>query len=76
MHDTFIADSIKHPHLVIATYSKEKLTDMIALLNENTIEFWQNDIPSYNRIGNTRYRLFVFNKDVIEVQKLTGLRLF
>ncbi len=49
---------------------------MIALLNENTIEFWQNDIPSYNRIGNTRYRLFVFNKDVIEVQKLTGLRLF
>ncbi|EDP96151.1 hypothetical protein U8527_14665 [Kordia algicida OT-1] len=61
---------IKHQHLVLATRSKQKVADIKVLLTENNIEFWQNDIPSYSKIGDRMYRIFVFNKDVFKVKKL------
>lgn len=61
---------IKHQHLVLATRSEQKVADTKALLAKNNIEFWQNDIPNYSKIGDRMYRIFVFNKDIFKVKAL------
>jgi hypothetical protein len=40
------------------------------LLEDNNIEFWQNDIPNYKSVGDIVYRVFVFNKDIFRINEL------
>lgn len=61
---------IKHHHLAAFTRSKGKIEQIKILLGENSIEYWQNDIPSYSEVGDTVYRIFVFNKDIFRITEI------
>lgn len=61
---------IKHHHLAAFTRSKEKIEKIKVLLGENSIEYWQNDIPSYSAVGDTVFRIFVFNKDIYRIKEI------
>lgn len=61
---------IKHHHLAAFTRSKESIEKIKARLGNNNIEYWQNDIPSYSEVGDTVYRLFVFNKDIFRIKEI------
>lgn len=61
---------IKHHHLAAFTRSKEKIEKIKVLLGDNSIEYWQNDIPSYSEVGDTVFRIFVFNKDIYRIKEI------
>ena len=61
---------IKHHHVAVLTRSKQKATNVMNLLEDNNIEFWQNDMPNYKSVGDIVYRVFVFNKDIFRINEL------
>lgn len=61
---------IKHPHLVAFTRSQVKIEAIKKNLNAHKIEYWQNDIPNYQEVGDTVYRIFVFNKDIFKLKEI------
>ena len=61
---------IRHHHLASFTRSKEKTEKIKLLLSDNNIVYWQNDIPNYSQVGDTVYRLFVFNKDIFKIREM------
>jgi len=62
--------SIKHHHLAAFTRSMKKIEEIKILLGNNSIEYWQNDVSSYTEIGDTVYRIFVFNKDIYRIKDI------
>lgn len=65
--------SIKHHHLAVMTRSEQKLKKYKTLFDSYGIEFWQNDIPHYNKTNDRVNRLFVFGKDIFKIKELDSL---
>lgn len=67
-----LADEWSRAHLVAATFYKDEIAKAEYELKKMHIDYRRNDIPNY-KIGQTKYRIFVFGIDInmlVEFKKM------
>lgn len=59
-------------HCISITSNPTEIEETFRILESYCIRAVRNDIPNFARVGDTRYRLFVFGKDVRTVKQLVA----
>ena len=58
--------------MTVLTRDKNKAHNIKNQLEQNNIETWENNIPSYSFKGDIVYRIFVFGNDIKLAKKINS----